>query len=253
MRHKRLLFSTLVWSPILLAACGGTVTVQVLTEGSDDTLQPEENLIVEFLPFDRDELFSMLEAQADEPQPEVPDAVRAMFDTVSTLQADWREADTEWANVRDELKLLSDQLQRMDARSRQYRQRYERFLSLERRERALNRRKTEAFDRFTSIQNRSLAQVDSIRAVRESWGDIAFQDYFTVLDSILSATGREIYEDTTGSDGTVTRRLPGGDWWIHTRFPVGLIDEYYWNLRINPAKLDTVRVTPENAERRLRL
>ncbi|MFQ5678986.1 MAG: hypothetical protein ACE5HP_05970 [Gemmatimonadota bacterium] len=254
MRHDRLLFATLIWSPIVLAACGGgTVTVQVLTEGSEGAQQPQKDLVVEFLPFDRDSLFDLLAARATAPEPEVPPALIAMFDTAGDLQERWRQADAEWSEVRDQLKQLSDRLQGMDARSRQYRQLYDRFLSLERRERALNRQKAQAFDRFTSVQNRGLAQVDSIRAVRESWEAIAFQDYFSVMDSILDARDAEVYEDTTGADGALTRRLPGGRWWVHTRIPVGLFDEYYWNVPIASAEVDTLRLTPENAERRLRL
>lgn len=254
MRHKLLLVPAMLVVSLLAAACGGgQVTVQVLTEGTEGEMQPEEDLVMTFLPYDRDSVFNALTQAATESEPQVPQDVRTTFDSVTALQETWREADSEWAEVRDSLQQLSDRLQRMDQRSREYRELFDRFNALEGRERALNRQKTQAFEAFTNLQQRALARADSIRAVRESWADVAFQEYLTVEDSILEALGKEIYEDTTSAEGTVTRRLPAGTWWVHTRIPVGMFDEYYWNVSFDPAQTDTLPLTPENADRRLRL
>lgn len=252
MRHRCLLLSTALWSSFALAACGGRVTVQVLAEGSEGQLQPQRELVVRFLPFDRDSIFDVLTERAEQPEPVVPQDLREIFDSVSVLQERWREADSEWSEVRDQLRQLSDRLQRMDPRSRDYRQLYDQFLALEQRERRLDRVKTEAFNRFTNLQNRGLARLDSVRAVHEAWADIAFRDYFDIVEGMLEARGRKMHEDTTSAEGIVTRRLPRGGWWVHTRLPVGMFDEYYWNVRIDPAQVDTLRLTPENAHRRLR-
>lgn len=254
MRHDLLFVSAALAASLAASACGGgEVTVQVLTEGTEGELQPQRDLPIRFLPYDRDSVFAALEASAAEPEPEVPADLQQTFDSVSALQEQWRTADTEWAEVRDQLQQLSNRLQGMDPRSRDYRQLYDRFGQLERQEGALNRQKTQAFEAFTALQQRALSRADSIRAVRESWADIAFQDYLSTEDSILDAMGKEAYEDTTSAEGTVARRLPAGDWWVHTRVPVGMFDEYYWNERFDPAQVDTLRLTPENADRRLRL
>lgn len=251
MRQTCLLFS--VACAILVTACGGgEVAVRVITESAEGEAQPQSDLVVQFLPYDRDSIFDALTAAATDPEPQIPEELKATFDSVATLQEEWREADTEWAEVRDSLKQLSDRLRGMDQRSREYRQLFDRFNQLEQRERQLNRTKAQAFERFTNLQQHVLARRDSIQAIRESWADVAFQDYISITDSILEAQGREVHEDTTGDEGYVTERLPRGNWWVHTRVPVGMFDEYYWNILINPSEVDTLLLTPENAERRLR-
>lgn len=254
MRHKALVVSAILTASLVAAACGGgQVTVQVLTEGGEDEMQPQRDVVVHFFPYDRDSVFDALTEEAAEPEPQVPADLNRMFDSVSTLQEQWRQADTEWAEVRDNLQRLSNRLQGMDPRSREYRQLFERFGQLEGRERALNRQKTRAFESFTDLQQRALGRADSIRAVRDSWADVAFERYAAIEEEILEARGKETYEDTTNAQGIVNRRLPGGTWWVHTRIPVGMFDEYYWNEQIDPAQVDTLRLTPENADRRLRL
>ena len=252
MRHKSFAFSTLACATVLLSACGGgTVTVQVMNEAEDE-VQPVEDQVVEFLPYDRDSIFDALAAAAEEPEPEVPQSLQAAFDSVADLQGQWRDAETEWGEVRDSLKQLSDRLRGMDQRSREYRQLYDRFNSLDARERRLNRQKQQAFTRFDSLQKASLVRADSIRAIREAWEDVAFQEYGTIVDSILQAEGKEVYEDTTGADGTVSRHLSGGTWYVYSRLAIPF-GELYWNVPLNPSSTDTLRLTSENAERRIRL
>jgi hypothetical protein len=196
------------------------------------------------VPFDRDALFARMAASAAEPEPQISADLQTALDSVLVLQAQWRTAETEWSEVRDELRQLSDRLQGMDQRSREYRELYDSFGGME-------RQRTSAFDAFTALQDVTATRLDSMRAVKESWEEIAFQDYETIVDSILAARGAEILEDTTGVDGTVTRALGGGDWWVHTRIPIPA-GELYWNLLIDPSASDTLRLTAQNGEQRLR-
>ncbi|MFQ5690753.1 MAG: hypothetical protein ACE5HQ_10825 [Gemmatimonadota bacterium] len=234
-----------------LSACGGgRVTVLVATQDAEGALKPMKDRPVRFLPFNRDSVFDALAARAEEPEPVVPEDLKEAFNEVSKLQQEWRQAEAEWSDVREQLKSLSERMRRMDPRSREYRRLFDQFNSLDRREKQLDRAKKQAFGKFDKLQKASLARADSIRAVRESWEDVAFRDYQSIVDSILSAEGKEIYEDTTGADGYVTQRLPSGDWYVHTRYSIPF-GELYWNLLINPAEVDTVRLTRENAEERL--
>lgn len=252
MRHHRVLFS-MVFAGLALVGCGGgEVTVEVMSEGSEGELQPVADQVISFLPFDRDSIFDALDERAEEPEPEIPQDLQTAFDSVGALQERWRDAESQWAEVRDSLQQISNRLQGMDPRGREYRQLFERFNALEDRERRLNRAKNEAFERFDGIQKATLARADSLRAVREAWADLAYQDYIPILDSILEAEGKEIREDTTDAEGRVTVRLGAGQWWVHTRLPVPF-GELYWNVPIDPAEVDTLRLTPENAEERLRL
>lgn len=248
MPKSRLAILLLSLAP-MLAACGSQLTVEVLTELGEET-QPVEDHEVQFLPFDRDSLFEALAAQASEPEPQVPDELQVQFDSVQTLQAVWREAESRWNEVRDSLRQLSSRMQGLDRRSREYREMFDRFGPLERRERALNQRRQQTFDTFTSLQQATQTRLDSVRAVIQSWEDVAFADYADIQTSLLESLGREIVVDTTNAQGMVTRSLPGGTWWVYTRVAVPS-GELYWNVPTDPSTTDTLRLEPGNAERRL--
>lgn len=233
----------------LLAACGAEVTVRVLMDGAEEP-QPVEDHEIQFLPFDRDSLFATLTAEASEPEPQVTADLRQAYDSVQVLQEEWRTAEDAWNVARDSLRSINERLQGMDPRGREYRELFDRFGSLESRERALNRQRQAAFEAFTSLQQATQVRLDSISAVIESWENEAFADYVDIETALLSELGREIVIDTTGADGYLTRTLPGGIWWIHTRVAVPS-GELYWNLQTDVGAVDTVRLTPDNAERRL--
>jgi len=252
MRPQRMFFALSTMSALTLVGCGGSdLTVQVLSDSADDGGQPVRGLPVQFLPFDRDSLFDVLAARATEPEPKVPADLRATFDRIAVLQAEWREKESEWAETREQLQSLSDRLGKMDRRSREYRQLFRQFNSMDAREKRLDREKQAAFEAFDSLQQTALTRADSVRAVIQSWEDIAFADYGELEDSILKAAGREVFEDTTNADGYVTRGLPGGDWWVYARVKT-TAGERYWNLHV-PAETDTLQLTAANGDDRIKL
>ena len=167
---------------------------------------------------------------------------------MSVLQETWREAEGRWGEVRDNLRSLKGRLDKLDRRSREYRQLFDRFNGMEGRERSLNRRRQSSFDAFTGLQETTAARLDSVRAVIEAWEDVAFRDYADIEAALLGDLGREIIDDTTDASGLVTRSLPRGDWWVHTRVAVPA-GELYWNVPIGGG--DTLRLTPDNAQHRL--
>ncbi|MDH3732702.1 MAG: hypothetical protein OEU54_04175 [Gemmatimonadota bacterium] len=247
MVKSRLAMLLLVMSP-LLAACGASLTVEVTTEGAGGEATPVANLEVQFLPYDRDSLFSALASDAGTPEPQVPADVQARLDSVQALQATWRDAEATWNDAREQLRQLSDRLGSVDRRSSEYRQMFDQFNGMERQERAANQTRQSAFQAFTDLQSIAQTQLDSVRAVIESWEDVAFADFVDVEASLLQALGQEVHFDTTDVDGLITRSLGGGDWWIHARVaaPAG---ELYWN--VLSGGVDTLRLNPGNAEQRL--
>ncbi|MCG8469506.1 MAG: hypothetical protein MJB57_15080 [Gemmatimonadetes bacterium] len=247
MQKSRLAISFLAVTPFL-TACGNTTTVQVLMDGAEAP-QPVSDHEVQFLPFDRDSLFQAIAAQSSTPEPQVPADLRAAADSVQVLQAAWRDAEASWNEVRDSLRGISDQLQSLDARSREYRELFDGFGAMEGRERSLNNRRQNTFDAFTALQQTTQERLDSVRAVIESWEDVAFADYNDIETDLLEGLGRQIVYDTTDATGYVTQTLSGGPWWIHSRVRVPS-GELYWNLMTDGAA-DTLRLEPGNAERRL--
>ncbi|MDX1395114.1 MAG: hypothetical protein R3195_12020 [Gemmatimonadota bacterium] len=246
MLKSRAVVLSLVLSPFL-AACGSSLTVEVLTEGADGQT-PVADLEVVFLPYDRDSLFNAMAQASPTPEPQVPAALRTQIDSVQALQETWRTAEASWNAVRDSLRQLSDRLSGMDSRSREYLQLFDTFGDMEGRERTLNTRRQRAFDAFTALQTSTQAQMDSVRAVIQSWEDVAFADYADIQADLLEALGAEVVYDTTDANGLVTRSLGGGDWWVHARVPAPS-GELYWN--VLAGGVDTLRLTPDNAERRL--
>ena len=63
--------------------------------------------------------------------------------------------------------------------------------------------------------------------------------------------GRQPIPDTTGTDGTVTIRLPNGDWWVYARSwdaddPNA---EWYWNVPVRSGKIVLDRTTGKRQAR----
>ncbi len=252
MRKQRVGPVLLAGAALALAGCGrSSVTVQVLAEGADGPV-PQSNVEVQFLPFDRDSLFDVLESQASSAKPQVPEDILATFAEIQTTQEAWREKDREWSEGRDRLKTLSDELQGLDRRSRQYMQKYEEFGSLESQVNRLDREKKSLFEAFTAMQESVAARVDSFRIARDAWEEAAYADYFDMETALLRSLKKDVYADTTNAGGYVTRALPGGDWWIASRVPTPR-GELYWNLKIDPGAVDTLRLSSENGEDRVRL
>lgn len=237
--------------PALAACGGGEVTVRVVTEG-DTAQQPVEDLVVTFLPYDRDSIFDALTQQAEEPEPQVPDDLLQQYEQVQEAQQAWRDAESRWAVFRDSLKQLSQAMEGLDRRGREYLQLFEQFNELEGQERQLNAQKDRLFERFDSLQKATVSRADSMQAVIRSWEEIAFEDYTGITDSILEARGVEIREDTTGAQGYASASLPGGAWWAYTRYQLPF-EELYWNLRVDTVFGDTIILSRENAEVRRRM
>lgn len=237
--------------PVLAACGGGEVTVRVVTEG-DTAQQPVEDLVLTFLPYDRDSIFDVLTEQASEPEPQLPEDLVDQYEEVQSAQQTWREAESRWAVLRDSLKNLSQQMEGLDRRSREYLQLFEQYNELEGQERQLNSQKDQLFARFDSLQKSTVSRADSMEAVIGAWEEIAFEDYTSITDSILEERGVEIQVDTTGANGYATTRLSGGEWWAYTRFQLPF-EELYWNLRVDTMFGDTIILSRENAEIRRRM
>lgn len=248
MRTHRITAALLAVVALTATACGSSVTVEVVTEGPDGEPQPQANLPVDFLPFDRDSVFDALDAAAETPRPEMGEELQAASDRVLNLQAEWREAEAEWTETREELRDLRERLDQIDPRDPDYRALYDRFGQLEGREAQLDRQRKAAFDSFTAAQDEVSARLDSFRVVLETWESDAYSGYYDIEMELLD--GGEVIADTTNDEGRATVSLPGGEWWVTTRAPV-LEGELYWNVPI--PNTDTLRLDESNGVVRPRL
>lgn len=247
MRTHRINAALIAGSVLLAASCGSSLTVEVTTEGEEGP-QPQANVAVEFLPFDRDSVFDALDQEAETPRPQMSEELQAAQERVANLQEEWRTREAEWSEAREELRDLRARLDEMGSRSPGYREAFQQFEQLERTERRLNRERQAAFDSFTSAQNQVSTRLDSFRVVQETWANAAYADYFDIKTELLG--GEEVTADTTNAQGIVTVSLPGGDWWAYARVPVPE-GEMYWNVPVPDA--DTLRLNESNGELRPRL
>jgi hypothetical protein len=239
---------------VLLAACGQpqlTVEAAIPTEG-DGGMLTLRDLPVRLLPYDRDAIFDSLERAAAEPEPAIPPEILAQQQAVHDAQTEWRQSEERWNTVRDSLRNFAQSMQTMEQQglraTPQYRQAFEGFGRLEAEERQVKQRMDAAFARFDQLQRSTLAQADSIRIIRESWAERAFEDYDQVVAARLKEMRREELADTTNANGTATFRAPQGRWWVYARYTLPT-EELYWNVPVDlQGDEASVRLTRENAQ-----
>lgn len=233
-----------------LTACGGATDLAVqatsAAEGEEGPVLSQQ--VVRLLPYDRDSIFSALAEQASEPEPQPPQDLLVLRDSVQVARERWQSAESDWNEIRSDLQQLSERMQRMNRSSNEYFRAFERFEQLERQVNRLERDQQQYFDQFTAIDSLYRARADSFSAVVQAWGDEAFVDYGTIVDSLLEVMGREELWDTTGADGWALFAVPRGQWWIYTRAEL-VFDELYWNVPYeSTGGVDTLRLDQGNAE-----
>ena len=149
----------------IFVACGDSLTVHVVVDGVDGQ-RAIDNHEVQFFPFDRDSLFTVIASQASEPEPQMPADLQRAADSALALQETWRQAEARWNGVRDSPRTIGDRLEGLDRRGREYRELFDRFNSVEGREGALNRQRQQSFDAFTGLQEATQERLDSVRRLR---------------------------------------------------------------------------------------
>lgn len=245
---------------LAVAACGPAQAVVVAeidlenAEGEGTVTRPIGDLPVMFLPFDRDAIFDSLTAAASSPEPAIPQDLLESQTRVAQLQTEWRQADTEWGIGRDRLQEINRELQGVNRGSPQYRLLFGEFQDQESLVSAAERRKDQAFARFTSLQDSIIGRAAEVRVIRDNWADEAFRDYGDIQLARVRASGRQIVADTTDANGRAQVGVPAGEWWVYARYDLPY-EELYWNIRVQVEKGDPVeiRLNRSNAEARPKL
>jgi hypothetical protein len=235
---------------VTLTACGGStqLAVQAVSEGPDGEEMARNQQEIRMLPYDRDSIFNELAGSASEPEPEPPQTLLALRDTVAEAQGEWVRAEAAWNDRRSQMQGLSDRMQNMDRASNEYAQAYRQFDALDSQVRRLEREKQQYFDTFTELQEQYRARADSFNAVYQAWSDAAFDGYGEIVDSLLEARDIEELADTTDPGGWAYFNVPRGQWWVHTRAPL-VFEELYWNVPYQSAGgADTLVLNSANAE-----
>ena len=233
---------------LLLTACQRSTQLAVYTvsEAEGEEATGLHQLEITLLPYDRDSIFEALAQQAPEPEPQPPQDLVDLRDSVSVAQERWREAEAAWNEIRSELQSLSERMEGMDRSSTAYYQLYRRFDELDGQLRGLDRVKQRYFDAYTELQSAYSTRADSFSAVLAAWEDIAFEGYVEIVDSLLEARGEALYDTTEA--GWAFFQAPRGRWWVYTRFELPF-EELYWNVPYrSTGGADTLTLNSANAE-----
>ncbi len=261
MKRVVLILAAAVFAASTAACGGGNVTVLAQLQGAStgaETAEPVAlgSLPVRLLPYDRDAIFDSLKAAYPEPEPEVPDSILDLQNRVVTQQREWQQANNRWLTLRDSLKTLSDKMARMDKSSGQYFAMFRDFNDLDDQVNQLERRSNQAFQEFTTAQNRLSEQAREIRLAKQAWSDEAYAPIDSIIQAKLEAMGLEERADTTNAQGMAYfKGVPTRKWWVTARYE-RQFDELYWNVPVDVqgGKEPTqVRLTEENAEVRQKL
>ena len=244
-----------IFAALVLTACG-PARVSVIVElddedGGEGTLL--NDVVVRLLPYDRDFIFDSMTAATSTPEPEIPAELQAAQDEIAQAQQDWRDAETSWIDLRDQVKVLSDELGTLHRGMDIYKAKYDQWERADGELQQVDRRKGSLFERFDSLQKAAIDQTDSVKIVRANWADQAFEDVGLVINARIEETGLEEATDTTGADaeGVAAFEVPPGEYWVFARYELPY-NELYWNVPVTVTRSDPieVRLTRENARLR---
>lgn len=253
---RRFILSSVALGAVGLAAC--TPSEVVVTAEIEQLAAPEggtiplENIVVELIPFDRDQVFDSLAAEAATPEPQIPPELVAAREEIAEARTEWQTLENRWNTLRDTLQSISGALEQYNRGEARYVTLYQEFQDLESEYNRVNRQVEGAFERYDSLSKASLEQSERVRIQRQNWADEAFAEVGDVFAAHLRASGRDILADTTSADGIARfSGMADGNWWVHARFETPNA-ELYWNVPISVPKGEVleVRLSRENAEER---
>lgn len=224
----------------LAAACRGPeVSVRVSIPDLSGTETPLPDLMVTFLPYDRDSVIALLEERAG-PRPHTGelDSLFARFRVPFT-------AFVRLAAVRDRLLRERDSLAAAGdpdpARAAAIADSLDRLApDVERARAALERARADYWPRM-----------DSLRQVVQHWSAAAYAGYDSMVRVLPGRRVATPVADTTDAAGWVTAELTKGRWWVTARSvdPTDPNAEWYWNLPVNR---DTVLLNSRTGRNRPR-
>lgn len=244
------------------AACGPAqvvVTVEVAQEspeGEGMVTQPVPNIEIQLLPFDRDLVFDSLAAAYGTPEPPIPQELLDAREEVAQAQQTWQQAESRWGALRDTLQKLNATMEQYSRGEARYVALYNEWREFDSQLGRVERQRNDAFQRFDELQKATIRQSDSIRILKENWGDEAFADVDAVFTAKLQESGLPAVADTTDANGVARNNLEvkPGKYWVYARYALPYT-ELYWNVPIEVTRGDPNQVTlsRENAEERIKL
>lgn len=244
------------------AACGPAevvVTMEVEIDNPDGegmVTRPMSDIVVQLLPYDRDAIFDSVQAAFPTPEPAIPEELLAAREEVAASQIRWQTAERRWNNLRDTLQKINTAMEGYSRGESRYVALYNEWREFDAQLGRVEGQVKSSFDEFTALQQGTIRQSDSIRIMKENWGDEAFADVGPVVAAHVKASGLAAVTDTTDANGVARENLKvkPGQYWVFARYELPYT-ELYWNIPITVVKGDPmqIRLTRENAKERIKL
>ena len=244
------------------AACGPAqvvVTAEVSMSNPDGegmVTNPIPDMVVELLPYDRDAIFDSLAAAYGTPEPAIPQELLDAREEVAQAQQRWQQATNRWNTLRDTLQKLNDTMGQYSRGEARYVALFREWQEFDSQYGRVERQMNDAFKEFTDLQQATIRQSDSIRILKENWGDEAFKDFNAVRDAKLQAVGLQAAVDTTDASGVARNNLKvkPGDYWVYARYELPYT-ELYWNvpIHVERGEPNQITLTRNNAVERVKL
>lgn len=247
---------------LTVAACGPAevvVTMEVEMDNPDGegmVTRPLSDVEVQLLPYDRDAVFDSMATAFGTPEPAIPQELIEAREEVAAAQSRWRAAESRWNTLRDTLQKITSTMEQYSRGESRYVVLFQEFQEFDSQLGRVERAKDSAFREFTDLQQGTIRQSDSVRIMRENWGDEAFAGVGEIFLAKARASGLSAVADTTDASGVARENLKvkPGQYWVYARYELPYT-ELYWNVPITVERGEPVQVhlTRENAQERIKL
>jgi hypothetical protein len=225
-------------------------------DGPGMVTHPLSDIEVQLLPFDRDAVFDSMEAAFGMQEPIIPASLIADRERLREVQIEWQEHQERWTSIRERLTGLSERMEGLNRGETLYVTLYRQWIALEEELGTVELQMNASFDNFSILQELTIEASDSIRALRERWGDRAFEGVGEVFFAKLQASELDMVTDTTDASGVARENLTvkPGRYWIYARYEL-TYSELYWNFPIDVEAGEpiVIALTRANAEESIKL
>lgn len=185
------------------------------------------------LPYDRDSLLRVLEAQHPRPVA-LTRPMDSLFQLFRGPFVVYAAAAFKLGAAERALEYRKAALDSLSRSSPRYDSLYRAFATATDSFTVLRQRRDAAQHTLAEYRNRVSPALDSLRALMSAWEDSTYRGYDSLTKALGTGLGREPIADSTDAIGKLTLRLPSGDWWIYARSwdTWDPNSEWYWNVPV---------------------
>ena len=143
-------------------------------DGEGMVTRPLSDIEVRLLPYDRDAVFDSMASAFGTPEPPIPEELIAERERVQEAQVEWQNNQNRWNLIRDTLQKLTTALEQYNRGEATYVVLFREWNDFDGELGDVERQMNRSFENFTGLQEGTIEASNTIRMMRENWGDEAF-------------------------------------------------------------------------------